>query len=40
LIVDLLYRPATRFHGTIGWVSLSLLIVYVRSAYAVYLHGH
>jgi cation:H+ antiporter len=40
LIVALLYRPATRFHGTIGWVSLSLLIVYVLSAYAVYLHGH
>ena len=40
LIVALLYRPATRFHGTIGWVSLSLLIVYLLSSYAVYLHGH
>jgi cation:H+ antiporter len=40
LIVALLYRPATRFHGTIGWVSLSLLIVYVLSSYAIYLHGH
>ncbi|MFH1342828.1 MAG: sodium:calcium antiporter [Pseudomonadota bacterium] len=40
LIVALLYRPATRFHGTIGWVSLSLLIVYLLSSYAIYLHGH
>lgn len=40
VIVALLYRPATRFHGTIGWVSLSLLVVYLLSAYAVYLHGH
>ena len=40
LIVAILYRPATRFHGTIGWVSLSLLLVYVLSSYAIYLHGH
>ena len=40
VIVALLYRPATRFHGTIGWVSLSLLIVYLLSSYAIYLHGH
>lgn len=40
LIVALLYRPATRFHGTIGWVSLSLLIVYLLSSYVIYLHGH
>ena len=40
LIVALLYRPARRFHGTIGWVSLSLLVVYLLSSYAVYLHGH
>ena len=39
-IVALLYRPETRFHGTIGWVGLSLLIVYLLSSYAVYLHGH
>jgi cation:H+ antiporter len=39
-IVALLYRPETRFRGTIGWVSLSLLLVYLFSAYAVYLHGH
>lgn len=39
-IVALLYRPETRFHGTIGWVSLSLLVVYLLSSYAVFLHGH
>lgn len=39
-IVALLYRPETRFRGTIGWVSLSLLLVYLLSSYAVYLHGH
>lgn len=39
-IVALLYRPETRIGGTVGWVSLSLLAVYVLSAYAVYLHGH
>lgn len=40
VIVALLYRPATRFLGTVGWVSLALLVVYLLSAYAVYLHGH
>lgn len=39
-IVALLYKPETRFRGTIGWVGLSLLLVYLFSAYAVYLHGH
>ncbi len=39
-IVALLYRPGGRFRGTIGWVSLSLLTVYLLSSYAVYLHGH
>lgn len=38
-IVALLYRPETRFRGTIGWVGLSLLIVCLLSSYAVYLHG-
>lgn len=40
VIVALLYKPVTRFHGTIGWVSLSLLVVYLLSSYAIYLHGH
>ena len=39
-IVALLYRPETRFRGIIGWVSLSLLLVYLFASYAIYLHGH
>ncbi len=39
-IVAMLFKPETRLRGTIGWVSLSLLLVYLLSAYAVYLHGH
>lgn len=39
-IVALLYQPETRLRGTIGWVSLALLAVYVAASYAVYLHGH
>ncbi|OCC22456.1 cation transporter [Croceicoccus estronivorus] len=40
LIVGLLYRPGNRFFGVIGWISLSLLAVYLLSSYAIYLHGH
>lgn len=39
-IVAMLYKPETRLRGIIGWVSLSLLVVYLLSAYAVYLLGH
>lgn len=39
-IVAMLYKPETRLRGTIGWVSLSLLVVYLFSSYAIYLHGH
>jgi cation:H+ antiporter len=39
-IAALLYRPETRFRDTIGWVSLSLLVIYLFAAYAIYLHGH
>ncbi|MBU2191384.1 MAG: sodium:calcium antiporter [Alphaproteobacteria bacterium] len=39
VIVSLLYRPASRFRGTIGWTSLSLLVMYFASTYAVYLYG-
>jgi cation:H+ antiporter len=39
-IVALLFKPETRIRGTIGWVSISLLLVYLFSAYAIYLHGH
>lgn len=38
-IVALLYRPQTRLRGTLGWVSLSMLLVYLFSSYAIYLHG-
>ena len=40
VIVALLFRPTTRFHGTIGWASISLLVVYLLSSYVIYLHGH
>lgn len=39
-IVAMLYKPATRLRGTIGWVSIALLLVYLFSAYAIYLYGH
>jgi cation:H+ antiporter len=39
-IVALLYRPESRIRGTVGWVSLSLLVVYLFSSYAIFLHGH
>jgi cation:H+ antiporter len=39
-VVAVLYRPETRLRGTIGWVSLSLLVVYLFSSYAAYLLGH
>lgn len=39
-IVALLYRPETRVRGTIGWVSLSLLLVYLFASYAIYMLGH
>jgi cation:H+ antiporter len=38
-IVALLYKPQTRVLGTIGWVTLSLLLVYLFSTYAIYLLG-
>ena len=39
-IIGLLYRPGARFFGAIGWISLSLLAIYLLSSYAIYLHGH
>ena len=38
-IVAMLYKPETRLHGTIGWISLSLLVLYLLSSYAIYLPG-
>jgi cation:H+ antiporter len=37
-IVALLYKPETRIRGTIGWVSIALLLVYLFSSYAIYLY--
>lgn len=39
-VVALLYKPESRIRGTISWVSLSLLLVYLFSSYAVFLYGH
>lgn len=39
-IVAMLYQPETRLRGMISWISLSMLVVYVFSSYAVYLLGH
>jgi cation:H+ antiporter len=39
-VIAMLFKPETRIRGTVGWVSLSLLLVYLFSAYAIYLHGH
>lgn len=39
-IVAMLFKPETRVRGTIGWVSLALLLVYLFSSYAVFLLGH
>ena len=39
-IVALLYKPETRIGGTVSWVSLALLLVYLFSSFAIYLHGH
>ena len=40
VVVALVYRPAMRLAGTIGWASLALLVVYLLSAYVIFLHGH
>jgi len=39
-IIAMLFKPETRLGGVIGWISLSLLMVYLFSAYAVFLLGH
>jgi cation:H+ antiporter len=39
-VVAMLYKPETRLRGTVGWASIALLLVYLFSAYAIYLHGH
>lgn len=39
-VVAVLYQPATRFRGTVGWVSIALLVIYLLSAYSAYLYGN
>jgi cation:H+ antiporter len=39
-IVAVLYQPTTRFRGTVGWVSIALLVIYLLSLYSAYLYGH
>ncbi len=39
-IIGLLYRPGNRFFGLAGWISVSLLAVYLLASYTIYLHGH
>jgi cation:H+ antiporter len=38
-VVAMLYKPQSRLGGALGWTSLSLLVVYLFSAYALYLLG-
>ncbi|TAM47062.1 MAG: sodium:calcium antiporter [Gammaproteobacteria bacterium] len=38
-IVGLLYRPRSRLFGTVGWVSLMLLSVYLLNTFFLYLYG-
>lgn len=37
--VALLYRPGNRFFGTIGWVSIALITIFLLSSYVLYLEG-
>jgi cation:H+ antiporter len=39
-IVALLFKPESRIRGTISWISLSLLMAYLFSAYSSFLIGH
>jgi len=40
VIVALLYRLAMRLLRAVGWASVTLLVIYLPSSYAIYLHGH
>jgi cation:H+ antiporter len=39
VIVGLLYRPKARFFGIFTWISMALLVLYLMSSYAIFLHG-
>lgn len=40
VIVALHYQPRKRIAGLIGWASISLLMIYLLTSYAMFLHGH
>jgi Ca2+/Na+ antiporter len=39
-VVGLLYHPRSRLFGIIGWVSASLIALYLFSAFVLYAHQH
>jgi cation:H+ antiporter len=39
VVTGLVYRPVNRAFGTVGWVSLALVCMYVLNTYAAFLHG-
>jgi len=39
VIIGLLYRPQGRVLGSVGWVSLLLLVLYAFNAYVLRLHA-
>jgi cation:H+ antiporter len=38
-VIALLYRPRTRLFRTVGWASLTLLVIYLLNAYVLFLYG-
>ena len=38
-IIGLLYRPQARLFKAVGWISLSLFVVYLLNSYALYISG-
>ena len=40
VIAAILDRPKVRLFGTVGWISLALIALYIASAYSIYLLGH
>jgi hypothetical protein len=39
VIASLLYRPATRVLGAVGWTSLGLFVVFLINSYALFVLG-
>lgn len=40
VIAAVLDRPRVRLFGTVGWISIALMAMYLLGAYAIYLMGH